>query len=61
MKFFVYDDVNGEVALMEESFYLIREFHALLDDKRNKSATDKTGKKREQAYKETKFMFLFFD
>lgn len=61
MKFFVYDDVNGEVVLTEESFYLVREFHALLDDKRNKSITDKTGKKRELAYKETKFMFLFFD
>ena len=61
MKFFAYDDVNGEIVLVEESFYLIKEFNALLDTKRNISATDKTGKKKEQAYKEIKFMFLFFD
>lgn len=61
MKFFEYDDVNGEVILIEASLYLIKEMHALLEEKRNKIPADKTGKKKLQAYKETKFIYLFFD
>lgn len=61
MKFFDYDDVNGDVILVESSLYLIKELHALLEDKRNKIAEDKTGKKKLQAYKEIKFIYLFFD
>ena len=61
MKFFVYDNVNNEVALEDESLFLIKEFKNLLDPKRNITKTDKTGKKKERAFKEFKFIYLFFD
>lgn len=61
MKFFVYDNVNETVNINEESILLIREFVALWDEKRNKTTSDKTGKKRTLAYKEIKFIYLFFD
>ena len=43
MKFFVYDNVNGNVSLEDTSILLIKEFEALLEDNRNKSSADKTG------------------
>lgn len=61
MKFFEYDDANGEVLLVDTSVYLIRELNALLDLDRNKCKEDKTGKKKLRAYKEVKFIYLFFD
>lgn len=61
MKFFVYDNVNGNVSLEDTSILLIKEFEALIDDNRNKSSSDKTGKKRLRAFKEFKFIYLFFD
>ena len=61
MKFFVYDDVNGEIMLNDEDILLIREFSALYDEKRNKTKEDKTGRKRKRAFKEFKFIYLFFD
>lgn len=61
MKFFVYDNVNGNVSLEDTSILLIKEFEALIDDNRNKSSADKTGKKRLRAFKEFKFIYLFFD
>jgi len=61
MKFFVYDNVNGNVSLEDTSILLIKEFEALLEDNRNKSSADKTGKKRLRAFKEFKFIYLFFD
>lgn len=61
MKFFVYDNVNGNVSLEDTSILLIKEFEALIDDNRNKSSVDKTGKKRLRAFKEFKFIYLFFD
>lgn len=51
--------------LNDESILLIKEFAALLDDSRNKEKeTKKNGKlckKRARAFKEFKFLFLFFD
>ena len=61
MKFFVYDNVNEEIALNDESILLIKEFAALMDPARNKCKEDKTGIKRLKAFKEFKYIFLFFD
>ena len=61
MKFFIYDDVNGEVMLNDQDILLMKEFAALYDEKRNKTKEDKTGKKRTRAFKEFKFLYLFFD
>ena len=61
MKFFVYDNVSGNVSLEDTSILLIKEFEAVIDDNRNKSSSDKTGKKRLRAFKEFKFIYLFFD
>lgn len=61
MKFFLYDNVNNEVVLNDEGILVTKEFAALLDLERNKTKTDKTGKKKERAFKEFKFIYLFFD
>lgn len=64
MKFFIYDNVNEEVMLNDESILLIKEFAALLDDERNKikdNKPSKTRKKRARAFREFKFLYLFFD
>lgn len=61
MKFFEYDNVNGEVKIEDGSILLITEFEDLLELKRNINKVDKTGKKREKAFKELKYIFLFFD
>ena len=61
MKFFVYDNVNGNVSLEDPSIVLVREFEALMDENRNKNTSDKTGKKRLRAFKEFKYIYLFCD
>lgn len=61
MKFFTYDKVNGELILEDESILLVKEFENLLDTKRNICKEDKTGKKKLRAFKELKYMYLFFD
>lgn len=64
MKFFIYDNVNEEVMLNDESILLIKEFAALLDDERNKIKDNKITKgrkKRARAFREFKFLYLFFD
>lgn len=61
MKFFVYDSVNGEVMINDEAILLIKEFATLCELKRNITTSDKTGKKRTRAFKEFKFIYLFFD
>ena len=45
----------------DEAILLIREFAALCELKRNITTSDKTGKKRTRAFKEFKFIYLFFD
>lgn len=61
MKFFVYDNVNGNVSIEDTGLLLVSEFEALLDDSRNKNSADKTGKKRLRAFREFKYIYLFFD
>lgn len=62
MGFFIYDNRSGNIEINENEPYLLhtREFQALLDPKRNKSKTDKTGEKREKAFKELTYIFLYF-
>ena len=61
MKFFVYDNVSGNVSIEKENILLIKEFEDLLADTRNKTKDDKTGKKKERAFRELKYIYLFFD
>lgn len=61
MKFFIYDNVNGGVEINDESILTVREFAALMELERNKTKNDRTGKKRERAFKEFKYMYLFID
>jgi len=61
MKFFLYDGVSENVVLNDESVLLIREFKELLETNRNKCKEDKTGLKRLRAFKEFKYIYLYFD
>lgn len=61
MKFFLYDNASEEVVLNDEGILLIREFAALMNPERNKCKEDKTGLKKFRAFKEFKYIYLFFD
>ena len=61
MKFFQYDNANEEIVLKDDSILLVKEFVVLVAPGRNKTKGDKTGKKKEKAFKEFKFIYLFFD
>lgn len=61
MKFFKYDNDNGYVSLNDEGILVVSQFKALLDPKRNKSATDKTGINKERAFKEFAYIYLMQD
>jgi hypothetical protein len=60
MKFFLYDNEKG-LTLNSEPILLISEFKALMELKRNKTTSDKTGKERTRAFKEFAYIYLFFD
>jgi len=61
MKFFKYDNDNGEVILNDEGILLAKEFSALLEAGRNKTPQDKAGKNKERAFKEFTYIYLFLD
>lgn len=61
MNFFNYDEVNNTLRIDEPTIFLVKEFKALLDDKRNKCNEDKTGKKHLRAFKELTYIFLMLD
>ena len=61
MRFFIYDNVNGDVTVEEASILVIKEFAKLLEVERNKTKEDKTGKKKLRAFKEFTYIYLFFD
>lgn len=61
MRFFIYDNVNGDVSIEEASILVIKEFAKLLEVERNKTKEDKTGKKKLRAFKEFTYIYLFFD
>ena len=61
MNFFSYDEVNNTLRIDEPTIFLVKEFAALLDDKRNKCPEDKTGKKHLKAFNELTYIFLMLD
>lgn len=61
MNFFNYDETNNTLRIDEPSIFLVKEFKALLDDKRNKCNEDKTGKRHLLAFKELTYIFLMLD
>lgn len=61
MKIFLYDNVSSTVILNKEEILLVKEFAALVDPKRFKTAGKKIIKDKEHVFKEFTYMFLFFD
>jgi hypothetical protein len=61
MKFFTYSNASGTLEINDEGILLTKEFKALLDPKRNITKEDKTGSKKLLAFKELKYIYLFFD
>lgn len=61
MNLFSYDETNNTLRIDEPTIFLIKEFAALLDDKRNKCPEDKTGKKHLKAFNELTYIFLMLD
>ena len=61
MKFFAYDNAKETVVLNDEGILLVKEFANLMDSERNKTKDDKTGLHRTLAFKEFKYIYLFFD
>lgn len=61
MNLFSYDEVNNTLRIDEPTIFLVKEFAALLDDKRNKCSADKTGKKHLKAFNELTYIFLMLD
>lgn len=61
MKFFTYDKASGNVEINDVGILLIKEFVDLADPKRNITKGDKTGKAKTLAFKEFKYIYLFFD
>ena len=60
-KIFLYDSVNNRVELNVPEILLIREFEALMDNKRNITPKDKKGEHGERAFREFKYIWLALD
>lgn len=58
---FQYNNVSGQVELNEPEILLIKEFAALMNDKRNMCAKDKTGQKHLLAFREFTYIWLALD
>ena len=61
MNLFSYDETNNTLRIDEPTIFLVKEFAALLGDKRNKCAEDRTGKKHLKAFSELTYIFLMLD
>jgi len=61
MKYFTVDRSTGNMDFLDPRILLIKEFKALLENKRNVTPIDKTGENKERAQKEFTFMFLYLD
>lgn len=61
MNFFIYDETNNVLRIDDSSIFLVKEFKALLDPKRNKCKEDKTGIKAVHAFKELTYIYLMLD
>lgn len=58
---FQYNNANGNVELEKGEILLIKEFAALMDNKRNICKEDPTGEKHLRAFKEFKYIWLAID
>lgn len=58
---FQYDNETGKVLIDKGEFLLIKEFSALMDNKRNICKKDKTGEQHLLAYKEFTYIYLALD
>ena len=58
---FQYNNDNGEVILEKGEILLIREFAALMENKRNICKEDSTGEKHLRAYREFTYIWLAID
>ncbi len=61
MNFFIYDETNNVLRIDDSSIFLVKEFKALLDPKRNKCKEDKSGNDRLLAFKEFTYIYLMLD
>lgn len=60
MNFFVYDNDEGKIMIEDTSLLLTKEFETLLSEKRNK-IKGKIDKTKSRAFREFKYIYLFFD
>ena len=58
---FQYNNANGNVELEKGEILLIKEFAALMDNKRNICKEDSTGEKHLRAFREFKYIWLAID
>ena len=58
---FQYNNANGNVELEKGEILLIKEFAALMDNKRNICKEDHTGEKHLRAFREFKYIWLAID
>lgn len=58
---FQYNNANGNVELEKGEILLIKEFAALMDNKRNICKEDPTGEKHLRAFREFKYIWLAID
>lgn len=58
---FSYNSSTNEVNVEDGNIFLIREFQALMNDKRNVCKEDKTGKKHLRAFRELTYIWLAID
>lgn len=61
MKFFVYDYISNTISLDQPEIVLVKEFGALLEEKRNKSKDDPKGALKKRAFKEFTYIYLMYD
>lgn len=60
-RIFQYDNVNGRIELNVPEILLVREFAALMDNKRNICKEDSQGKLHLRAFREFKYIWLAID
>lgn len=61
MKFFIFDSSRNRINVNVAEILLVSEFSKLWEEQRNITKTDKTGEKRELAFRELTFIYLMLD
>ena len=61
MNIFLYDNTTHKLVLNEPEILLVKEFSALMDNKRNICKEDKTGKLKLRAFREFQYIWLAID